>query len=68
MKTEKKISKKEIEGRNMETAGALIGLTLVLCEHRGYIPNWEFAVEKMRDIALGISRCEVEIKVKRNEK
>jgi nicotinate-nucleotide pyrophosphorylase len=66
MKT--KISKKEIEGRNMETAGKLAGLCMVLCEHRGAVPNWEYAVETLRDIALGIAKCKVEVKVPRDEK
>jgi hypothetical protein len=63
-----KTTKREIENRNMETAGALIGITLVLCEHKGNIPNWKFVVEKLRDVALGISRCKEEVKVPRNEK
>ena len=61
----KKFNPKKAELENMQTAGELIGITLALCENRGDISNWEFVVEKIRDIALGIAKCKELIKVNR---
>lgn len=49
------------EEQRMLLAGKLIGLSLVLCENKGIVPNWEYSVELLRDAAFAITKFKGEV-------